>query len=124
MVHFSSSNGDSSEDDKDDKERVSFEDMLEQARAQSDIYSAEEDSDDEDFEPYTFQYEDIYKDRVATEGVDAILTPVASNTREAGAQLSVAVPATELCAFSTSNCSTRQESSVSSPCGDTDMVMH
>ena len=36
MVHFSSSNGVSS-DDEDDQESVSFEDMLEQASAQSDI---------------------------------------------------------------------------------------
>ena len=54
MVHFSSSTGDSSSrdssNDEGDMESVSFEDMLEQARAQSDIYSAEEDSDDEDNE--------------------------------------------------------------------------
>jgi hypothetical protein len=49
--------GDSSEeeeedDDDDVEETVSFKDMLEQARAQSDIYSAEEDSEDDNFEPY------------------------------------------------------------------------
>ena len=59
MVHCNGASGDSSEDEEEDQgewieERVSFQDMLEQARAQSDIYSAEEDSDDEDFEPYTF----------------------------------------------------------------------
>ena len=67
MVHFSSSSGDSS-DDEDDQESVSFEDMLEQARAQSDIYSAEEDSGDEDFEPYTFQYERMYEDSTSSTG--------------------------------------------------------
>ena len=51
-----------SSDDEDNQESVSFEDMLEQARAQSDIYSAKEDSYDEDFEPYTFQYERMYED--------------------------------------------------------------
>ena len=58
------------------------------------------------------------------EGVDATLPPVASHTRDLVAQLSVVVPATELSAFSTGNCSTQQESSVSSPRGDTDMMMH
>ena len=98
--------------------------MLEQARAQSDVYFAEEDSDDKDFEPYTFQYEDMYKDRGAMEDGDAILPPVASTTLELGAQLPVAVPATVLFAFTTGDCPMRQESSVSSPCGDINMAMH
>ena len=66
MVHFSSSNGNSSNednsDDEDDVEYISFEDMLEQARAQSDTYPAEEHSDNDDFEPYTFQYKRIHED--------------------------------------------------------------
>ena len=66
MVHFNSSNGNSSSkdnsDDEDDVEYVSFEDMLEQARAQSDTYPAKDHSDGDDFEPYTFQYKRIHED--------------------------------------------------------------
>ena len=63
MVHYTGVGRDSSEEDKEDQEEwieeaVSFQDMLEQARAQSDIYSAEEDSEDEDFEPYVIHYKD------------------------------------------------------------------
>ena len=108
MVHFT---GDSSEDKEEDQgemfeERVSFQDMLEQARAQSDIYSAKEDSEDKDFEPYTFQYkyEAISPTSVATAATEAI-------------------PDAEVCAFATDDCSTRQESSVS-PCGDTKVGLH
>ena len=39
-------------------ETVSFEEMLEQARSQSDRYSDVEDSEDEDFEPYVIHYKD------------------------------------------------------------------
>ena len=90
MVHF---NGDSSEDEEEDQgemfeERVSFQDMLKQARAQSDIYSAEDNSEDEDFEPYTFQYKDKY------EAISP--TSVATAATEA-------IPDAEVCAFATNN---------------------
>ena len=88
MVHF---NGESSEDKEEDQgemfeERVSFQDMLKQARAQSDIYSAEEDSEDEDFEPYTFQYKDKYE----------TISPTSVATAA-----TKAIPDAEVCAFAT-----------------------
>ena len=59
IVHCTGADGDSSEEEEEDndydvEETVSFEDMLEQAKAQSDRYSdvEAEDSEDDNFEPY------------------------------------------------------------------------
>ena len=57
LVHYAGVDGDSSDGEEDEvdediEESVSFENMLEQARNQSDTYSAEEDSDEDISEPY------------------------------------------------------------------------
>ena len=69
--------------------RVSFKDMLEKAKAQSDIYTADEDSEDEDFEPYNNHCEDY------VEYVDKVLPPVA-------------VHAPEFCALAAGDCPLRK----------------
>ena len=59
-MHYNDNSSDDEEDDQGEMflSRVSFEDMLEQAKAQSDRYTADEDSEDEDFEPYINHCED------------------------------------------------------------------
>ena len=106
FLHYVHYNGkeedeDYEEDDDPEGERfVSFEDMLEQAKAQSDRYSDVEDSEDEDFEPYVIHCEDY------VEYMDNVPLPVALN-------------APELCALTVRDCPTLQASCIGQPRDDT-----
>ena len=55
-MHYNDNSSDDKEDNYPEGEmfisRVSFEDMLEKAKAQSNIYTVDEESKDKDFEPY------------------------------------------------------------------------
>jgi hypothetical protein len=105
-VHFTGASGHSSEeeeqdDEEDGEEAISFEDMLEQARAQSDICSAEEDSDDEDFEPYVIHCEDYYTEDGARHF--SLASAEIGQTQEG-----------DVCAFTSSDCTAQQQPGIGS----------
>ena len=105
-VQCTGAGGDSYEEEEEDEdddveETVSFEDMLEQARAQSDIYSAEEDSEDDDFEPYVIHYKDYCTEYEARH--ISVATAEIGQPQEG-----------EVCAFTSNDCTARQKPCVGS----------
>ena len=106
LVHCSGAGQDSSDEEEEDEderveETVSFEEMLEQARSQSDRYSDIEDSDDKDFEPYVIHYEDYYVGYEASH--TAVATAELDHSQEG-----------KVCAFTNSDCTARQKPCVGS----------